>query len=185
MMERSGHCTSEQLHMLLDGRVQNGAREELTSHLRECTRCMASYRSLEQMDRSLRNLPIASASEGFTNKVMEKVLPSGHLSLAFRIVENLAYLFAVFIVTGIIAVVFVATGVIDSSQVSESQGMFSTYANATGTWLGEAVHGCTVWLERYFPAKNGTNIMLSGIGVLAALALLDRFLHHRFIHRTR
>lgn len=185
MTERLLHCTSEQLQMLLDGRVPDGEREELTGHLRECARCTASYRTLERMDRSLRDLPIASPSEGFTGTVMEKILPSGRLSLAFRIVENLAYLFAALIVTGIIAAVFIATGVIDSGQVSESQGVVSAYANSAGTWLTEAVHGGNVWLERYLPTRNGAAITVFGIGILAALAVLDRFLHRRFVHRTR
>lgn len=185
MTERSGHCTSEQLQMLLDGQLSGGDKAQVAEHLQECARCMASYRSLEQIDRTLRDLPVALASEGFTDKVMEKVLPSGHLSLGFRIVENLAYLFAVLIVTGIITVVFLATGVIDSGKVSESKGIVSTYASATGTWLAEAVHGGTVWLQRYLPTRNGANILLSGIGILAALAVLDRFLHRRFAHRTR
>ncbi len=185
MTGRSVHCTGEQLHMLLDGRVSDAERENLTAHLRECARCTASYHSLEQMDRGLRALPVEAASAALTDKVMEKVLPPGHLSLAFRIVENLAYLFAVLIVTGIVVVVFIATGVIDSGQVSEGQGVVSAYASATGAWLSEALRGGTVWLERYLPTRSGGNIMLFGIGILGALAVLDRFLRRRFVHRTR
>jgi hypothetical protein len=116
---------------------------------------------------------------------MDEVLPSGHLSLAFRIVENLAYLFAAFIVTGIIAVVFVATGVIDGGQVSEGQGLMSTYAGAVSDWLGSVLRGGTAWLERYMPARGGANIILFGIGVLGGLALLDRLLNRRSVHRVR
>jgi anti-sigma factor RsiW len=185
MTGRSIHCTSEQLHTLQDGRLAGVERAEVTGHLEECARCRRAYRNIQQLDRSLRELPIAAAGAGFTDKVMEKVLPSGHLSLAFRIVENLAYMFAVLIVTGIITVVFIATGVIDSSRVSEGQGIVSTYSSAAGTWLGEVLHGAALWLERYLPAKAGVNIMIFGIGVLAGLGLLDRFLHRRFAHRTR
>jgi anti-sigma factor RsiW len=185
MMGRSIHCTSEQLHTLQDGRLSDVERTNVTEHLEECPRCKSAYRNIQQLDRGLRELPIAAAGAGFTDKVMEKVLPSGHLSLAFRIVENLAYLFAILIVTGIIAAVFIATGVIDSGRVSEGQGIVSAYSSAAGTWLGEVIHGATLWLERYLPARAGINIMIFGVGILAGLGLLDRFLHRRFAHRTR
>ncbi len=185
MTGRTIHCTTEQLYMLLDGRVSAAEKQEISRHLQECSSCSSTYRSMEQLDRGLRDLPVSATTSGFTDKVMQKVMPSGHLSLAFRMVENLAYLFAVLIVTGIIAAVFIVTGVIDSGQVSEGQGVVSAYASATGTWLSEAVHGGTVWLERYLPARSGINIMLFGIGILAGLALLDRVFHHRFAQRTR
>jgi hypothetical protein len=143
------------------------------------------YRAIGHLDQGLRALPVAATSAGFTKNLMDKALPAGHLSLGFRIVENLAYLFAVLIVTGIITAVFLATGVIDSGQVSEGQGVVSTYAEATSNWMAEVIRGGTTWLERYFPAKGGVNIMAFGIAILAALALLDRLLHRRFAHRTR
>ena len=185
MTGQSKHCTSEQLHLLLDGQVEDAERKTIAGHLQECPQCMAAYRGMEHLDRGLRALPVATASAGFTENLMDKVLPAGRLSLTFRIVENLAYLFAILIVTGIITVVFLATGVIDSGQVSEGQGIVSTYADATSSWMAEAVRGGTAWLERYFPAKGGVNIMLFGIAILAVLALLDRVLHRRFAHRTR
>jgi anti-sigma factor RsiW len=185
MTARSVHCTSEELHTLLDGRLSDADRAELAGHLQECTRCMAAYRGIQHLDRGLRALPVVATSAEFTGNVMEKVLPSGNLSLAFRIVENLAYLFAVVIVTGIITVVFIATGVIDSGQVSEGQGAVNAYTSAAGTWLSQALLGVAQWLERYLPAKTAVNIMLVGIGVLAGLGLLDRLLYRRFAHRTR
>jgi anti-sigma factor RsiW len=185
MTGRSMHCTSEQIQMLLDGRLAGEEHEVVLKHLQECARCMAASRGFEQLDRGMHQLPVSPAGVGFTEKVMESITPSGRLSLAFRIVENLAYMFAALIVTGIIAVVFVATGVIDSGQVSDGQGLLNTYAGATSDWLAGALHGGTAWLERYLPAKGGANIMLFGIGVLAALALLDHLLHRRFVQRAR
>jgi anti-sigma factor RsiW len=185
MTGRSMHCTSEQLQMLLDGRLAGGEREVVLTHLQECARCMAASRGLEQLDRGLRQLPVSAAGVEFTEKVMEAITPSGRLSFAFRLVENLAYVFALLIVTGIIAVVFVATGVIDSGQVSDGQGLVNTYVGATSDWLAGALHGGTAWLERYLPTRGGANIMLFGIGVLAGLALLDRLLHRRFVQRAR
>lgn len=185
MTERTMHRTSEQLQMLLDGRVTEAERKETSRHLQECSRCMAAYHRMEQLHQGLQKLPVATTGAAFTSGVMEKILPSARLSLAFRIVENLAYLFAVLIVTGIVAVVFVATGVIDSAQVSEGQGLMSAYASATGTWFSEALRGGAVWLERYLPVRSGANIMLAGAGILAALALLDRVVQRKLAHRMR
>ncbi len=130
--------------------------------------------------------PLAEASGEFTGRVMQGILPSGHLSLAFRIVENLAYLFAVLIVTGIMAVVFVFTGVIDSGQVSEGEGIVSTYVGARERLAGRrhCMEARPGWSGTCRP-KAGKNIMVFGIGVLAGLALLDRLLHRRFVQRAR
>lgn len=185
MTESPVHCTNEQLQTLLDGRLAAGEQERIQSHIRQCASCAAGYNRLERLDHGLRRLPLAEASGELTGRVMQGILPPGHLSLAFRIVENLAYLFAVLIVTGIMAVVFVFTGVIDSGQVSEGESIVSTYVGGASDWLAQALHGGTAWLERYLPSAAGKNTLVFGIGVLAGLVLLDRLLHRRFVHRAR
>ena len=185
MTEGPVHCTNEQLQTLLDGRLAAGEKERVQSHLRQCAPCAAGYTRLERLDAGLRRLPLAEAGAELTGRVMQGVMPPGHLSLAFRIVENLAYLFAALIVTGIMAVVFIVAGVIDSGQVTEGQGLVSTYAGAVSDWLVQAMHGGTVWLERYLPSTAGKNTLVFGIAVLVGLGLLDRLLHRRFVHRAR
>jgi hypothetical protein len=185
MTEPSKHCGDEQLQMLLDGTLKGKEEEDVLLHLQSCSRCTAVFEGFEQTDRGLRRLPLSSTSREFTRRVMDEVMPSGHLSLAFRIVENLAYLFAALFVTGIIAVVFIATGVIETSQVNEGRDIFGTYTGAMSDWLANALHGGASWLERYLPSKGGTSILLFGAVVLAALALLDRLLTHKFADRTR
>lgn len=183
MKEGPGHCTSEQLQMLLDERVADSDRQEILAHLRGCGACTARFESLRKLDGGLRRLPMESAGSELTGKVMAGIIPGGRLPIAFRLVEHLAYIFAVLIVTGIILAVFIATGVIDSGQVSEGQTVASTYFSATGDWLMEGLRNASVWLQHYLPAKGATNIVMSLIVVLGALALLDRFLHRRFQHR--
>ncbi len=179
------HVTNEQLQMTLDGRLSEAERGEILRHVQQCAVCTAAYRGLRQLDEGLRELPVTATSAGFTRKLMGEILPSGHLSLAFRIVENLAYLFAALFVLGIIAVVFIATGVVDTAQVSQSEGVVSSYVTATGDWLGQTMQTGTAWLQRYLPGQGGSNIILFGIAVLGGLALLDRLLHRRFAQRTR
>jgi anti-sigma factor RsiW len=185
MKEPSMHCGDEQLQMLLDGRLPGREKEETLRHLQVCSRCAAVFKGMERMDRGLRQMPVSSVSREFTSKVMDEIAPSTHLSLAFRIVENMAYLFAALVVLGMIAVVFVATGVIDSGQVSEGQDLVGAYTGAVSDWLVSAIRGATMWLAPYLPAKGGTSVMLFGIGVLGGLALLDRVLNHKFADRIR
>jgi anti-sigma factor RsiW len=186
MTGKSLHCTSADLQLLMDGRISGAEREKVHAHLQECVRCRMAYQSMAQLDRGLRKMPVAAASNAFTEKVMEKVVPSSHLPFAFRIVENLAYVFAALIVTGLVTTLFIATGVIDSGQVTEGQGKLSAYSSAAGSWLAQVIHGGTGWLERYFPLKAGTpHVLLVGVGILAGFALLDRLLSRLFAQRTR
>jgi anti-sigma factor RsiW len=181
------HCTHEQIQAHIDRQLPASEEELVGSHIVSCQECRTEYESMVRLDSSLRSLPMETVSSGFTRNVMDQVSPE-KTSFAFRALENLAYLFGLFLVLAITAGVLIWTGAVDATQVSQGRTVMAEAFTGTRNALGSGLDAVTAWLVRHIPfAFAGSSVMISMFGILiaGALGIADRLVGRRVLHRFR
>jgi len=186
MNNSSGHSTSEELYALIDRQLDATDHARVTEHLLECARCRSLYESLVAFDAAYKRMPLERVSDSFTEKVTRALGLSPSSGLLSHILQNGAYVLALLIVLGVMTAVFALTGVIPSSQ----PGPAGKPGPEILTQLGDALSGAALelvhWLGEYFPFGRGAlSVSVAVACVLGALALIDRGLGKRIVHRMR
>lgn len=179
------HVTNEMLQMLLDGTLSPEHAAAVEAHLSSCASCANAYDDLRQLHRVMKRLPVEHAGGEFTRDILVRLNIIPRTSLLFRIVENLAYVFGLMIVLGVMLAVFTFTGVVGSDQIEPTQTVLRGAGDAVAQAVGNAVGGLTAWLQAYLPFVFGSgSLKIAVMGTLIAgmLALVDRFLKKRILH---
>ncbi len=180
---KNDHITNEYLQLFLDGRLVPDERVFVERHMQSCVQCRRAYQSLSLLDASLRVLPVERTKEDFTHLILTKLDISPQIPFLFRIVENLAYVFGLFLVLGIMLAAFLVTGVIDAKQVVETQSTASHIGKSLMQQLDAFADGLTVFLQSYMPFMFGSRSMkiaFMSTLIVGMLALFDRVLRRRF-----
>ncbi|MEO8168363.1 MAG: zf-HC2 domain-containing protein, partial [bacterium] len=172
------HLTGEQLHLFVDGMLPANEAVAAAAHLRSCSRCRHALEGLQHLATALRNLPASNLGSEFTRNVLRRLDIIPKSPVLFRVVENFAYVFGMMLVLGVMLAVFVLTGAVDSSQVSNTQ----TWANKAGGAVGEyTLHfasGLSAVLQSYLPfifGNGNLKIAIMGLAAIGLLAVIDRF----------
>ena len=178
----NGHCTTEQLNALLDGRLEGATAAGVRLHLEQCASCSRALQVLRTIDGSLRGLPLERAPENLSSKVLQDLHLVPGTSWLFRLVSNAGYVFGVLLVLGAMAAAFILTGVLDTDKIVQ-QGR-------TAAEVGAAVFGwmdaLSAFLVKYVPflfASGSSRTVVMIAAALAALAALDRLLLRHLPHR--
>jgi hypothetical protein len=138
------------------------------------------------MDASLRKVPRESLGSAFTQAVMAKIHLAPKSPLVFRFLENFAYVFGLLLVLGTMVAVFVLTGVMDTEQVSQTQGVVSGAWSRMGGAASSIIETFTTWLHQFFPfayAKGGLGVTVFGILIVVILAAVDWLVRRKYAHR--
>ena len=181
------HCSSGELNGYLDKRLPGPEMDAVKQHLLVCPQCMSALESFERLDASLRRVPNARMSDGFTESVLSRLHLASKSPLAFRLLEKVAYLFGLFIVLAIMLTAFVVTGAVEISTVAQTQGVLQKSVAAMGESVDEGVKMFTTTLKTYFPfafGKGAVSIAVFGSLILGLLGLVDRVVVRRFVHRA-
>ena len=187
MNEPVGHLSSGQLQAYCDRRLNREEEVQIRAHLKQCPSCTALYKSIAHLDASLRKLPVERVSDGFTREVMGKLHLVPVSSLGFRMLENAAYAFGLLIVLGVMASVFLWTGVIYLNQPAPGKGNADGLMAEVGGKFADALGAFTKWLTDFFPfafSKGALGISGSLLVVLVLLLLVDRWVGKRYVQRT-
>lgn len=179
----NAHLTNEQLQLLVDSALSPDETAIAKEHLQSCRQCNAGFVSLSNVHSVLRVLPLEKPSSNFTHSVLMRLNIAPKTSILFRIVENLAYVFGLMIVLGIMLTVFLVTGVISKGQVVETQSTMSNAGRIVGQQLETMTSWLTAFLQTYLPFMFGSGSMriaLMSLVAIAMLAVFDRFLKRRF-----
>lgn len=187
MNEMNVHITADRLQAFLDRSLVGTEAEMVQRHIDECPRCAARYRSYERFDRSLRKLPVERVNDGFTREVMGKLHLAPPSPFGFRILENLAYVFGLLIVLGVMTAVFLWTGVIDTAPLTQTEGAADSFMADAGVRFTAAFESLTRWLTEFFPfAFSKSALGISGFLLIALFLLLivDRLVGRRYVQRT-
>ncbi|MBM2845921.1 MAG: hypothetical protein HW407_1233 [Bacteroidetes bacterium] len=180
------HCSSDQFHGYIDGRLTQGEMQMVKRHLLVCPQCSTALETLQGIDRSLRRVPRAHVSEGFTEAVLSRLHLAPKSPLAFRVLEKVAYLFGLSIVLAIMLAAFVITGVVDIGAVNQTQSSVQQSLSAMGEGIDGLVGSLSTWLKAYFPfaySKGTLSIAFFGSLIVAVLGVVDRVFVRRFVHR--
>jgi anti-sigma factor RsiW len=182
------HISAEDLQAYVDRTLGDERSQAILSHLRGCPRCRQSMESMRRMDAALRLMPIEQAGAAFTASVMHSLGLAGSPKKKVALVENLAYVFALMIVLGVMLSVFLWTGVIKTADLTQGQSTIQEYVGAGTTMVAGAVGVLQRWLLEFFPFAFGNGafrIFLAVLGVTLLLALVDRVAGRYVAQRTR
>jgi hypothetical protein len=184
--DQSSHSSPEQLYALVDRKLDPAEHELVTVHLQACAQCRSLYESLLRFDSASRRIPLEKVSPGFTRSVMASLGIVPKSPLMFRLLEHAAYLFGMVIVLAFMTAIFVLTGVIKTEDVAASSDLGGRALDTMGTGLSKASGVLSGWLTEFFPF--GTNhgalsISAAVVVVVLALALVDRRITGRFAQR--
>lgn len=180
----SEHLTNEQLQSFVDGMLPPNEAASVTVHLRICSRCRNAAAALQRLDTTLRNLPIANLGGDFTRNVLTRLDIVPKSPMLFQVVENLAYVFGMMIVLGVMLAVFVLTGVVDSSQVSNTQTLLNNASDEVAEQTAHFVASFASALQSYLPfifGNGNLKIAIMGTITVGMLVVLDRFLKRRIL----
>lgn len=180
----SEHLTNEQLQSFVDGMLPANEAASATVHLRICSRCRNASAALRRLDMTLRNLPIANLGGDFTRNVLTRLDIVPKSPVLFRVVENLAYVFGMMIVLGVMLAVFVLTGVIDSTQVSNTQTFLNNAGDAVAEQTSHFVTSFASVLQSYLPfifGNGNLKIAVMGTATVGMLVVLDKFLKRKIL----
>lgn len=178
------HLTNGQLQSLVDGMLPSSEAAAVTAHLRICSRCRNASAGLQRLDTTLRNLPTAKLGSDFTRNVLTRLDIVPKSPVLFRVVENFAYVFGMMLVLGVMLAVFVLTGVVDSSQVSDTQTWLNNVGDGVGEYTSHFVGMFSSLLQSYLPFIFGNgNFKIAIMGTIAVgmLMVLDRFLKRKIL----
>ena len=178
------HCSINEIQDHLDGTLAPDSRKEVEGHLQACPRCQNTRDSMGELGRALRSLPRERVDERFTRTVMNKLTSGQTDSLSFRILEKLAYVFALFFVLALLTAAFIVSGAVDVQRVSEEQTRIQELLTGSASQAGEMIALFSRVLAEYVPFAFGAGSLgMTGtiVAVVMLLALVDRFLVRRFV----
>jgi len=188
MMANEPHCTTEQINALIDRTLSGNEKETVENHIAECAGCSQALSMIRRIDLSVKSLPIERVRGDFTREVLAVLHLAPKSPLLFRLLEKGAYLFGLFIVLGVMLTVFVASGLVDSREVSRGEIIFRQVMSDAGGMMSSVMAGLSGLLAQYLPFmfdKGNISIVAAVIVVLGVLALADKVLGRRFVHRAR
>ena len=180
------HCSSEQIHAYVDGRLAPDEKRVIGAHLEECAECRRAWQAVAQIDASLRTIPLKPVSTDFTQRVMEKLPLAPSSPFLFRLFENIAYLFGLLLVLGVMATALILSGVLDTEQISRTEGVVSKVWSNVDDGASTLVSGLTNALQRFFPfvfQAGNANMTVFGVLVILFLAAVDWFVRRKPAHR--
>ena len=178
------HISSEQMQLLVDGLLPSTDATYVLDHLHTCTRCGRTYDKLAKVDKVLRNVPLERVRADFTRTVLGKLNIVPKTPFLFRIAENLAYVFTLMIVLGIMLTVFTITGVVNTQKIDQTQSAIANISEGMSTAMNSFFGGFSNALQSYLPFVFGSGslkIALMGTMIVGMLALADKFVRKRVL----
>ncbi|MDI6766825.1 MAG: hypothetical protein QME52_08395 [Bacteroidota bacterium] len=172
------HLTSDQLQEFADGFIDPQCRNEIDLHLITCDECSGKMKSLRLFESTLKNIPLERVDPKFTQRVMEHLRIKESPSFLWAIFKNLAPLFGLFIVIGIVYGVFKFTGMLESSGVGESITATQSAYKSVADQVSTGVSAFNGWLKNLFPflyTKSSYGLTAFLIVLFIIVALLDKF----------
>jgi anti-sigma factor RsiW len=188
MNHLNNHCSTDQLHALIDRQLDSGEHTRVTDHLQTCPDCRSRYDLLVRFDAALKGMPLFTVSSDFTRALMAKLRLVPQTPFTFRMLGHMADLFGLLIVLGMLVTVFVLTGVIGPVQMGEGKGVASDLLTQVGSGISSATGILSTWLAGFFPfvfGKGAFALSFVVILVVVTLAVVDRSVARRFAQKFR
>lgn len=186
MTSNENHVATDDLHLMLDGRLSPQSTEVVVRHIAECPRCRALLHSMEEIDSSLRILPVERTTPAFSDYVMRRIDIRQESSLWIRLLQNL---------TGVVSMGFVLAGLglmyiygkrFFGITQPESEGILSRLLAGGLEDSAAYVDTITKLLKSFVPYIFGENVLpvvVSAAIVIFVIGAFDRLLMRGGFHR--
>ena len=172
------HLTSTQIQEYLDSFVGDPSLDEIEFHLRTCPECQSKLKALKHMAASLRRFPLDRVSPNFTERVIKRLRIKESPSFVWTIFKNIAPLFALILVVGLVFVALQFAGAFSSSTLQQpAQQTQSVYSQVSGK-VTSVIGVLSDWLSKYFSfafAKSTYGLTVFLIVFFSVVALVDKF----------
>ncbi len=188
MRPNEQHCTMEELYLLIDGGLNAETASQMRKHLRECLVCAGNYNSALKVHSVAKRLPLESASADLTQRVLSTLGIAPKSSFLFRLLEKSAYIFGLILVLGVMATVFILTGVVEMQQIQAGVSPAQKVFSQTGSAIAGGVGWFSQILKEYLPFAFSSATMAISVFtaiVVSMLAIADRFVGRKIVHRLR
>jgi hypothetical protein len=118
---------------------------------------------------------------------MKRIPLKAETPLAFRMLERLAYVFALFVVLAVLGAVFVMTGVIGWGDVESGGTFFQEIFDESSGAMNAVLSTFGSWIAQYLPFAFGAGTLgITGaiVAVVILLAVLDGILGRKLMNRV-
>jgi hypothetical protein len=173
------HLTTGELHNYVKGLLSQAEYNECDPHIQNCKQCAERVRIFQLLESVLPTVPLESVSPDFTQKVTEKLKIQEHPSLAWKILQNFAPVFALAIVLVIVYVILDYLGVLQGSQMQQSVQYTQSIYGKIVDGVAMSIKILNEWLQTYFSfafTKNSYGLTVFLVLFFSAIAVLDKFL---------
>jgi hypothetical protein len=124
------HLTTNEVFQFIDDAFANGEKSRLIAHLEVCETCRREVERCHRLERTVREMPTARPAEGFTTRVLNRVIPDQKKSWVTRLINNLGNIIAMALVLTVIWYALSSTSTPkDKVNPSASSRIYSTYVD--------------------------------------------------------
>jgi hypothetical protein len=172
------HLSNSELQEFVDSKCDEKSRSRISSHLQECSECRSRVVGLEKLSHIISQIPREKVSAKFTERVMGRITTAKSSSFLWFLFKNIAPVFGLIIVIGMVYLGLILGGIIGGSGVEQSGGTVSAVFDKVGGDISDATSAFADWFKRVFPffytdAGRGLAVVLL---ILALAAILDKYL---------
>jgi len=175
------HLTMTQILQYVDGTADYASQAQCTSHLAVCERCRREAELHKKLLKAGRQNPYKT-SPGFIERVMPRVAPQPKSSWATVILNNLANIFSMMLVLGILGYAISLKSGFKLTENPEYSAMTKIFTDAYAKIkqsAGEQTHQISV---KVTPTSNKTGkLVIFSLLALLTLGVVDRFVVRRII----
>lgn len=178
------HLTMTQILQYVDGTADYASQAQCTSHLAVCERCRREAELHKKLLKAGRQ-NLYKTSPGFIETVMAKVAPQPKSTWAATILNNLANIFSMMLVLGILGYAISAKSGFKVTENPEFSAMTKVFSDAYAKLKQSANEQTRQISVKVTPPSNKTGkLFIFSLMTLLALGLVDRFVLRR-IMKTR
>jgi anti-sigma factor RsiW len=179
------HLSKDDLQNFVDNACDENSRYRIASHLQICDECKSRIEGMVKLGNIIRSIPLDRTSDSFTARVMRKIPSTKAASFIWLFFKNLAPVFGLIVVVGIVYIALTISGIIGGLPTEQTNGMLSVVYEQVNSQVSTATSAFIDWLKRAFPflyTKGGLSVIAMLI-ILAVAAILDKYLFIPFFRR--
>ena len=178
------HLTMTQILLYVDGTADYASQAQCTSHLAVCERCRREAELHKKLVKAGRQ-NVYKTSPGFIESVMAKVAPQARSSWTTKILDNLANVFSMMLVLGVLGYAISSKSSFTVNESPEFSVMTKIFSDAYAKIKQSANEQTRQISVKVTPTSNKTGkLFVFSVMALLALGVVDRFVVRRII-KTR
>jgi hypothetical protein len=173
------HPTPYELLEYLDNLLDNDKRHHIDEHIRYCNECETYLLSLKNIDTLITNIPLEKSSSNFTDLVMKRIPIKTTPSLLWTILKNLAPIFSIILVVGVMYGLIKTSGTLENSTIGNSlkitQQVYGNVESGIATATTKFNMGIKSVLS-FLHIKGISGITLFVAVFLLVISILDKYI---------